>query len=205
MNKQNKNKTNDSPKILPTENDANTDKKPIWLICILIGVIIICILLGLHQCGTGSGNHNDPSDTSKPGTSVDGGPSSDVPGLDDGQGDYIPPDRPVAGGVAIPGWAKMTIPPNQTENIVVDFYNPEANEGKYYLTFELRIPANNEQGYEVLYKSGLILPGKHIQNITLNRGLAPGTYNAILHVQPYRMSDKSTTNNADIKLELVVK
>ena len=36
------------------------------------------------------------------------------------------PEEP---NVAIPGWAEMTIPANQTEISSVDFYNPEANAG----------------------------------------------------------------------------
>lgn len=108
-------------------------------------------------------------------------------------------------GVAIPGWGTLNIPANTTE-ITVDFFNPEANKGKYYLTFELRLPANNEQGYEVLYTSGLIKPGLHVQNATLSRELEEGNYEAIIHVQPYYMNELDTpTNNAELKTKLVVK
>ena len=79
--------------------------------------------------------------------------------------------------------------------------NPEANEGWYYLTFEMRLPTvdeeTGEESYEVLFTTGLIPPGQYCNQVTLTRALEPGEYNVILHVQPYRMSDKTPTNNAD--------
>lgn len=106
-------------------------------------------------------------------------------------------------GVSISGWDSMTIPANEKE-IPVDFYNPKENEGLYYLTFELRIYNNNES-YEVLYTSGLVEPGKHINQITISHGLEKGMYKAVVHVQPYRMDeDKTITNNSDIKIKLIV-
>ena len=78
--------------------------------------------------------------------------------VDPDQGDYVAPETQQQSGIAIPGWGEITLPPNQTE-IVVDFYNPEANEGKYYLTFELYL-TNDDGSKDVLYKSNLIEPGK---------------------------------------------
>lgn len=170
---------------------------------VMLGVIIILIILLLMKCS--GGGFGGPGDPTGPGFQIGGVTDPSAPDVDPNQGDYVKPETPEVGGVAIPGWGKLTVPVNTSKDIVVDFYNPEANADKYYLVFELRIPADNEQGYEVLYKSGLIAPGKHIQKIDFTRGLPAGTYNAILHVQPYRMSDKSMTNNADLKLELVVK
>ena len=123
--------------------------------------------------------------------------------VDPNQGDYVAPETEVQPGIAIPGWGELTMPPNQTENIVVDFYNPEANEGKYYLTYKLYL--TNEDGSEdVLYESGLIEPGKHIQSITLNHALEVGEYEATIHVQPYKM-DGTPANNLGNKLKLIVK
>jgi hypothetical protein len=110
-----------------------------------------------------------------------------------------------APGVTIPGWGSITIPADTTD-ISVDFYNPESNEGYYDLTFELQLPDDSEQGYEVLYTSGLVEPGLHIQHITLSHGLSEGTYNAVIHVQPYKQDEDHTpTNNADMETELIVK
>ncbi len=126
--------------------------------------------------------------------------------VDPNQGDYVAPEtnEPGENDITIPGWGKLTIPPN-TKEITVDFYNPEENKDKFYLTFELRLPDGSEQGYEVLYKSGLIEPGKHIQKITLSKGLAEGEYDVIMRVQPYTISGQTPTNNVDSNMKLIVK
>lgn len=190
---------NQLSKELTKEQKAN--RRSTIMKLVMLGIIIILIILLLVKCGNG-GFYGGPDG---PGIQIGGMTDPSAPDFDPNQGGYVKPETPDVGGVAIPGWGKLTVPVNTSKDIVVDFYNPEVNADKYYLTFELRIPADNEQGYEVLYKSGLIAPGNHIQKIDFTRGLPAGTYNAILHVQPYRMSDKSMTNNADLKLELVVK
>ena len=112
------------------------------------------------------------------------------------------PEKYLAQGVAIPGWGSITIPANADE-IAVDFYNPDENDGFCYLTFELRLIDDSEQGYEVLYTSGLIEPGMHVKTAKLSHGLAAGVYDAVIHVQPYRMDGNLTpTNNADMQTVL---
>ena len=107
-------------------------------------------------------------------------------------------------GVVIAGWESVTIPANKKE-AGVDFFNPEENAQLYYLTFELRLYSNSGQDYEVLYTSGLVEPGKHISRITLSRELEKGVYEAVIHVQPYRMNEEKTlTNNADMRIKLIV-
>lgn len=129
--------------------------------------------------------------------------------IDKNAGAYVAPQAETESkpGVAIPGWGSFTFPPDTVElTNMVDFYNPDANEGYYYLTFELRLPDDSEQGYEVLYASQLVPAGMHIQTITLNRPLEAGEYEAIVHVQPYTADDSLTpTNNADMKTTLYVK
>ena len=123
--------------------------------------------------------------------------------IDSGAGDYVNPTQTptqAEQGVAIPGWGSITIPANQ-QTVSVDFFNPEKNEGLYYLTFKLILSDTGE----VLYESNAVPPGKHIQTITLSRALPVGSYAAVVHVQPYRMSDETPTNNADVKTTLVVK
>lgn len=119
---------------------------------------------------------------------------------------YVEPVKQEAedSGVSVPGWSSLNFPANTSE-VTVDFFNPEKNEGKYSLTFELRLPDESEQGYEVLYTSGLVDAGLHIQKINLSRGLEAGVYDATIHVQPYRMDENQTaTNNADLKTQLIV-
>lgn len=120
--------------------------------------------------------------------------------------DFVEPEKQEdeKNGVSVPGWSTLDIPANVSE-VTVDFFNPEENADKYSLTFELRIPDKSEQGYEVLYTSGLVDPGLHIQKINLSRGLDAGVYDATIHVQPYRMDEKRTaTNNADLQTKLIV-
>ena len=121
--------------------------------------------------------------------------------IDSGAGDYVAPtQKPTSTpGVSIPGWGSITIPANQ-QTVSVDFFNPEKNEGRYYLTFKLILSDTGE----VLYESNAVPPGKHIQTITLSRGLPAGTYDAMIHVQPFRMSDETPTNNANMKTTLIV-
>jgi hypothetical protein len=104
--------------------------------------------------------------------------------------------------VTIPGWGELEFAADRREQSV-DFYNPEENAGAFYLTFSLEVKVDG--GGEVVYTSGLIEPGMHVSSITLDRALAAGTYEAVLHVQPYRMDDGLTkTNNADMRTVLVV-
>lgn len=103
-------------------------------------------------------------------------------------------------GVAIPGWGSMTIPAGVTE-VGATLFNPDANEGWYYLTFELRLKDTGE----VIFTTGLIPPGQYCNQVTLSRALDAGEYAAVIHVQPYRISDLSPTNNADMETVLIVK
>ena len=123
--------------------------------------------------------------------------------IDPNAGEYVPPTP--APGVKIPGFGKLTIPANTKEVIGINLYNPEENEGWYYLTFKLSLLDENEEVSETLYESQLVPPGLYLQDITLSRGLAKGEYEAVMHVQPYRVSDMSPTNNANLRLTIIVK
>lgn len=128
--------------------------------------------------------------------------------IDPNAGERVTPTpAPTEPGVAIPGWGSITLPAGVTE-AATTLKNPAANEGWYYLTFEMRLPTvdeeTGEESYEVLFTTGLIPPGQYCNQVTLTRALEPGEYNVILHVQPYRMSDKTPTNNADTQTLLIV-
>ena len=125
--------------------------------------------------------------------------------IDPNAGDYVAPEAPEQEqGVAIPGWGSMTIPANTQVLDMVDFHNPIANDGLYYLTFKFCLLNANGEISEVLWESQAVPPGKHIQKITMSRGLPAGTYNAVVHVQPYRMSDQTPTNSANMETILRV-
>lgn len=120
--------------------------------------------------------------------------------IDPNAGELITPTpAPTEPGVAIPGWGSITLPAGVTE-AAASLRNPEANAGWYYLTFELRLKDTDE----VLFTTGLVPPGQYCNAVTLTRALEPGEYAAVVHVQPYRISDQSPTNNADMETILIV-
>ena len=175
------------------------ERKTKNLIIVLIVLVLILVLsLGAVLLLGGRLTRSAPPATSGSGVGLT---------IDKDAGEYVEQKKESVPGVAIPGWASLTLPADTTKiKGSVDFYNPEANEGWYYLTYELRLPDSSAQGYEVLYTSGLIEPGKHIQSITLSRGLPAGEYDAVIHVQPYTLDEEMTPlNNADLKTTLVVK
>ncbi len=125
--------------------------------------------------------------------------------LDPNATDERPSEDPDASpGVTVAGFSALTIPPDHI-TIPIDLYNPIENNGLYYLTFEFRLPDDSEQGYEVLFKTGHVAPGKHIYQVDLARGLPAGEYTAQMLIQPYRMSDLTPTNNVSAVVRLTVK
>ncbi|MDE5558029.1 MAG: hypothetical protein K2J32_10145 [Ruminococcus sp.] len=197
---ENKNIQNEN---MNTQNENQNEKATVkkrglskWLKFLIASVSVASIAVGVYTYL----NNTDLSDTPF------GNFISDAPDIDPNAGKYVAPeeDENVSKGISIPGWDTINIPEHATD-VSVDFYNPEENSEMYYLTFELRLPNESEDGYEVLYKSGLVDPGLHIQNITLSHELEAGAYDAIVHVQPYCMDEQKTaTNNADMQTQLIV-
>lgn len=105
-----------------------------------------------------------------------------------------------AQGVTVAGFSALTVPAG-VDTVAIDLYNPIENNGLYYMTFTLRLP-DGEGGYEVLFETGYVPPGKHIYQVTLSRALPAGKYKAQLIIQPYRMSNLSTTNNVSAVVAL---
>ena len=182
----------------PTESKKKSGKKK-WIVLLLLllliavaGVFVISGGLTLIFPGLAPGSGSSP---------LGGGLV-----IDPNAGDYVAPEAPKQEqGVAIPGWGSMTIPANTQELNMVDFFNPIENDGLYYLTFKFCLLNANGEISEVLWESQAVPPGKHIQKITMSRGLPAGTYEAVVHVQPYRMSDQTPTNSANMRTTLIVK
>lgn len=162
-------------------------------------VVIILALLGLIACLM-LGNPSDGKEANAPPTVTAMPTATAQLAIDPNAGALITPTpAPQEPGVAIPGWGSMTIPAGVTE-VQTSMQNPEANEGWYYLTFELRLKDTDE----VIFTTGLISPGQYCNQVTLTRPLEKGEYAAVIHVQPYRISDMSPTNNADMETVLIV-
>ena len=124
--------------------------------------------------------------------------------FDPGSEDERPGTHETVKGPTVKGFSSLTIPPD-VDTIAIDLYNPIENSGLYYMTFELRLPDDSEQGYEVLFQTGYVAPGKHIYQVTLSHSLQAGEYATYLLVQPYRMKDITPTNNVSAKVKLTVK
>ena len=171
-------------------------RKPVWPKVVL--VIIVIALLAAGAWMLFGGKDNSETQNVQPTVTATPAPKLEI---DPNAGALVTPTpAPQEPGVAIPGWGSMTIPAGVTE-VQTAMQNPEANEGWYYLTFELRLKDTNE----VIFTTGLIPPGQYCNKVTLTRALEPGEYAAIVHVQPYRISDQSPTNNADMETVLIVK
>lgn len=115
-----------------------------------------------------------------------------------------PSDGETVKGPTVKGFSSLTLPPD-LETVAIDLYNPIENSGLYYLTFELRLPDESEQGYEVLFQTGYVAPGLHIYQVTLSHSLKAGNYTAQLLIQPYRMKGLTPTNNVSAVVKLTVK
>lgn len=149
---------------------------------IVIGIAVMLLLANGAPLGSGS------SPTAKPKLVIDSnaGPS--------------PTPAPTAPGIAIPGWAGLSLPAGATETDV-PLYNPEANADWYYLTFELRLKETDE----VIFSTGLIPPGLYCNKVTLSRPLEKGTYECTMVVQPYFIREVPTpTNNAVFDIQVSV-
>ena len=172
---------------------------------LIVLLALLAVTVGLFVWQNQSANRGAPEATLSP--TVEPSPTVELQ-IDPNAGELVTPTpAPTEPGVAIPGWGSITLPAGVTE-AATTLKNPEANEGWYYLTFEMRLPTvdeeTGEESYEVIFTTGLIPPGQYCNQVTLTRALEPGEYNVILHVQPYRMSDKTPTNNADTETVLIV-
>ena len=70
----------------------------------------------------------------------------------------------------------------------------------YYMTFKLYLTS----GDELLYESGLVAPGKYIQEMEMSTSLKKGTYDAYVEIQPYRSDKKTKTNAGRVNITLNV-
>ena len=123
--------------------------------------------------------------------------------VDPYSGSFVQPEKTAAeekstGGIAIPGWGCIHIQAGE-KLVDVNLENPIDNEGKYYLSFSVYLKDQDKP----LAETGLIQPGESALKLELSKALEPGAYEAIVHVQPYRMADGSATNNAEIETILI--
>ena len=178
----------------PKVEQKSSDKKWKILVVILAVLLILCgtwILWGGVPFFPAAAPNDDGLSSQGSGLTIDPNATDSV--------------QTVVPGVTIPGFGKMTIPANTKELKGINLHNPSKNEGWYYLTFKLSLLDKDGEVSETLYESQLLPPGQYIKDITLSRGLAPGEYAAVMHVQPYRIADTTPTNNADMRVTIIAK
>lgn len=189
------------------ENEEKKDKKKRFVFLLLLIILLMILLFGIVTCFMFIQNKKygqNRGGIPVPGEKVNGGVGLVIDMNAENSPSYGN-DNILNQDVVIAGRESIIIPAN-TKEVEVDFFNPKENAQLYYLTFELRLYNNSGEDYEILYTSGLVEPGKHINRITLSRELQKGVYEAVVHVQPYRMNEEKTlTNNADLIIKLIVK
>ena len=122
------------------------------------------------------------------------------PGAESWNGEKLPDktDDAPAAGIKIPGYPSITLPKNQ-KTVNVALLNPEGNP--CYFTFELVLKDTGER----LYKSKLVPPGKAITEITMEKPLAEGEYDATIKITTTSLTDGSAMNGANVETVLIVK
>ena len=160
--------------------------KPIYIIIGVAAAVIViaaAVLLGLQQRPTQAESGFTPD--LQEGTSAWSG---------DTLPDKTPESSGEAVGIKIPGYPSISLPADQ-QDVEVALLNPEGNP--CYFTFELVLTDTDE----VLYTSKQVEPGQMITNITLNRALPAGQYNAELRsLQRPRQAGQSRRYLSDCKL-----
>ena len=113
--------------------------------------------------------------------------------------DTVEEKTPTKPNISIPGWTAIKLPANSREG-QVSLYNPIENAEYYDLSFCLSLDTG-----ETVFTTGLIRPGEKCSQVSLERELDAGEYQARLLIQPYLMDENHTpTNNAVINILLIV-
>lgn len=160
-------------------------------------IIIIAIILALIAGAiTLAVNWNDwfgdkpaITDTVKPDIDPDAGEWQGTEPTDNGG---------ASSGIKIQGYPFITIAAN-TKDVTMALMNPEGNP--CYFTFEIVLKDSGE----TIYTSKQVPPGKVISNVTLNRALSPGEYDAIIKITTNSTEDMHAMNGANVETVLVVK
>ena len=121
-----------------------------------------------------------------------------IPDIDPGATDQIPSsaeDSSAPAGIKVPGYKSITIPAN-TQNVEVSFQNPEGNPCYFVVSLVL------SDGTQ-LYQSKMIPPGTGIYEITLQKPLAPGNYDAAVKYETFSLDELKPMNGANINITLV--
>lgn len=101
----------------------------------------------------------------------------------------------VTEGIAIPGYKSITVDADTTD-VKVNLLNPEGNPCYFVISLIL------SDGTE-LYKSKMIEPGMGLYEITLNKALAAGEYDAAVKYETFSLEGLNPMNGAEVKIKLI--
>ncbi len=152
---------------------------------LILGVIILLfigLILSTQQCDT-----DTPPDSSSEGISAD-------EGAVDWEGYKNPSEGLQSGGIAIPGFEKLTFKADQVKQ-QVNFQNPETNDCLFLMTLYVE----NEE----YWQSGYVEAGKGYYNIELYKPISAGEYDAELRIQCFK-STGVELNSARVTFDLTV-
>lgn len=128
---------------------------------------------------------------------------------DSGSSGYVDPDakdwddgietrtEEIEGKMLVPGYSGAKMQSGDTV-LKIRIGNPEEN------TCYLKASIQLEDG-TVLYQSGLLEPGKGLEEVELTQTLEAGTYNAVVHYQGYTLDENmDELNSCDSAFTLTV-
>lgn len=102
-------------------------------------------------------------------------------------------------GVQIPGYGEITAAAG-SESLKMSLVNPKDNP--CYFQFTLTVEKDGEE--KTLYESGLVEPGKAVQEFDLEY-LPPGDYDMLIKINTYSLEDGTTRmNGAEVMTTLHV-
>ncbi len=102
-----------------------------------------------------------------------------------------------SGSIAIPGYEKLVMRAGQLVQ-KVELFNPEKNE--CYMVIEILLPDGTR-----LYKTGMLEPGKGVNEFEITRKLEVGTFEgAILKYSNYDLANMQELNGAQTNFILEV-
>ncbi|MCC8356543.1 MAG: hypothetical protein LJU34_01620 [Oscillospiraceae bacterium] len=104
--------------------------------------------------------------------------------------------------ISIPGFESATIDAD-SETVSLYLYNPEGNE--CYFVISIYLYEGQDGAEELIYQSKLVSPGQELYEITLERALEAGAYQAYVNYATYTMDGEYTPlNGANVPFTLTV-
>lgn len=170
---------------------------------IVIAVIIIILLLigGValganwkRSSGDGQSDTkavNSTADSAKPSLDID-------PNAGNWEGQTPEDKGGEAVGIKIPGYPSITIQKDVTD-VKMALLNPEGNP--CYFKFEIVLKDTGE----TIYESKYVPPGQSITDVTLNRALSEGEYDATIKITTIALDQETPLNGANVETVLYVK